>query len=51
MIPHITLLTRSVADLERSVAFYREGLGFSAKGIIGTELEDGALRSSTFNPV
>jgi uncharacterized protein len=43
MNPHITLLTLGVDDLERAVAFYREGLGFSSKGIIGTEFENGAV--------
>ena len=39
----ITLLTLSVDDLERSVAFYRDGLGFATNGIIGTEFENGAV--------
>lgn len=43
MTPHITLLTLGVDDLERSVAFYRDGLGFPTKGIIGKELENGAV--------
>lgn len=43
MNPHITVLTLGVDDLERSVAFYREGLGFSTQGIIGTEFENGAV--------
>ena len=43
MNPHITLLTLCVDDLERAVAFYRDGLGFSTKGIIGTEFENGAV--------
>src|SRR6266513_4749345 len=40
MNPHITLLTLGVDDLERAVAFYRDGLGFSTKGIIGTRSEE-----------
>jgi len=43
MNPHITLLTLGVDDLERAVAFYRDGLGFSTKGIIGKEFENGAV--------
>ena len=43
MNPHITLLTLGVDDLERAVAFYRDGLGFNTKGIIGTEFENGAV--------
>jgi uncharacterized protein len=43
MNPRITLLTLGVDDLERSVAFYRDGLGFRSKGIVGTEFEHGAV--------
>lgn len=43
MTPHITLLTLGVDDLERAVAFYRDGLGFSTKGIVGAEFENGAV--------
>lgn len=43
MHPHITVLTLGVADLERSVAFYRDGLGLPTAGIIGTEFEHGAV--------
>ncbi len=43
MNPRITLLTLGVADLERSVAFYRDGMGLRTPGIIGTEFENGAV--------
>lgn len=43
MTPNVTLITLGVDDLERSVAFYRDGLGFRTKGIIGTEIENGAV--------
>lgn len=43
MKPSITILTLGVADLERSVAFYRDGLGLPTKGIIGKEFEYGAV--------
>ena len=43
MNPHITLLTLGVEDLERAVAFYRDGLGFPTRGIVGTEYENGAV--------
>ena len=43
MKPRIKVLTLGVADLERSLAFYRDGLGLSTEGIIGTEFEDGAV--------
>jgi catechol 2,3-dioxygenase-like lactoylglutathione lyase family enzyme len=37
------LLTLAVDDLARAVAFYRDGLGFHTKGIVGTEFENGAV--------
>jgi len=41
--PLITLLTLGVADLERSLAFYRDGLGLPTEGIVGREFEHGAV--------
>lgn len=43
MQPNITLITLAVADLERSVSFYRDGLKFPTEGIVGTEHENGAV--------
>lgn len=43
MKPRITLITLGVADLERSLRFYRDGLGLPTKGIVGTEFEHGAV--------
>lgn len=43
MQPRITLITLAVDDLERAVAFYRDGLGLATKGIVGTEFENGAV--------
>lgn len=43
MKPRITLITLGVTDLEKSVEFYRDGLGFPTQGIIGTEFEYGAV--------
>lgn len=43
MNPRVMLITLGVDDLERSVAFYRDGLGFTTKGIVGAELENGAV--------
>ena len=34
---HISVITLAVTDLEKSLAFYRDGLGLPTKGIIGTE--------------
>jgi catechol 2,3-dioxygenase-like lactoylglutathione lyase family enzyme len=33
----IHIVTLAVADLERALTFYRDGLGFESRGIIGTE--------------
>ena len=43
MKPRITLLTLGVDDLEKSLAFYRDGLGLPTEGIVGTEFEHGAV--------
>src|SRR5690349_1322553 len=43
MKPRITVLTLGVDDLERSLTFYRDGLGFPTEGIIGREFEHGAV--------
>ena len=37
MEPHIDVITLAVEDLERALAFYREGLGLESSGVIGTE--------------
>ena len=43
MNPRITLITIGVDDLERSLRFYRDGLGLKTEGIVGTEFEHGAV--------
>jgi len=43
MRPRITVITVGVDDLERSLRFYRDGLGLPTQGIIGTEFEHGAV--------
>ncbi|MGH8503235.1 MAG: VOC family protein [Gammaproteobacteria bacterium] len=43
MKPRITLITIGVDDLERSLRFYRDGLGLKTEGIVGTEFEHGAV--------
>lgn len=50
MNPHITVFTLGVDDLERSVAFYRDGLGWTTAGIIGTEFEHGAVAFFQLQP-
>ena len=37
MEPRIDVITLAVADLERALAFYREGLRLESSGVIGTE--------------
>ena len=39
MNPHLDVITLAVRDLERAVAFYRDGLGLPTKGIVATEFE------------
>ncbi|MDR0358154.1 MAG: VOC family protein [bacterium] len=39
MKPRIQVITLAVADLDRSLAFYRDGLGLETEGLIGTEFE------------
>jgi uncharacterized protein len=43
MKPRITVITIGVDDLEKSLRFYRDGLGFATDGIIGKEFEYGAV--------
>ncbi|MBL8384234.1 MAG: VOC family protein [Burkholderiales bacterium] len=43
MQPSISILTLAVDDLERAVAFYRDGLGWTTAGIVGTEFAHGAV--------
>ncbi len=38
----ISVITLGVADLERAVHFYRDGLGLPTEGIVGTEFANGA---------
>lgn len=50
MKPRITVITLGVDDLERSLAFYRDGLGFPTDGIIGKEFEHGAVAFFDLQP-
>jgi hypothetical protein len=43
MQPRITLITLGVDDLERSLRFYRDGLGLATQGIVGQEFEHGRV--------
>ena len=50
MQPRITFITLGVDDLERAVAFYRDGLGLATNGIVGTEFEHGAVAFFNLQP-
>lgn len=43
MEPRLSVVTLAVADLERSLVFYRDGLGLPTEGIVGREFEHGAV--------
>ncbi len=43
MKPQIAFITLAVNDLEKSLAFYRDGMGLQTEGIVGTEFEDGEV--------
>ncbi len=43
MQPRLTVLTLAVDDLDRAVAFYRDGLGWPTQGIVGAEIPNGAV--------
>lgn len=43
MKPRITVITLGVDELEASLRFYRDGLGFPSEGIVGKEFTHGAV--------
>jgi hypothetical protein len=50
MKPRVSVITIGVDNLERSLAFYRDGLGFPTEGIVGTEFEFGAVAFFEMQP-
>ena len=50
MKPRITVITLTVDDLERSLRFYRDGLGLPTQGIFGQEFEYGAVAFFDLQP-
>lgn len=50
MKPRITVITIGVDDLEKALAFYRDGLGFTTEGITGREFEYGAVAFFDLQP-
>jgi catechol 2,3-dioxygenase-like lactoylglutathione lyase family enzyme len=43
MQPRIGTISIGVTDLDRSIAFYRDGLGFPTEGIVGQKYENGTI--------
>jgi catechol 2,3-dioxygenase-like lactoylglutathione lyase family enzyme len=50
MKPRLSVLTLGVDDLERSLRFYRDGLGLRTDGIVGREFEHGAVAFFDLQP-
>ena len=50
MKPRLSIVTLGVDDLERSLRFYRDGLGLQTPGIIGAEFEHGAVAFLDLQP-
>lgn len=50
MKPYVTLITLGVDNLPAAVAFYRDGLGLPTEGIVGEELENGAVAFFDLQP-
>jgi catechol 2,3-dioxygenase-like lactoylglutathione lyase family enzyme len=50
MKPRIHVLTIGVDDLERSLRFYRDGMGLPTEGIVGREFEHGAVAFFDLQP-
>jgi catechol 2,3-dioxygenase-like lactoylglutathione lyase family enzyme len=50
MKPRISILTLGVDDLEKSLEFYRDGLGLPTQGIIGRQFEHGAVAFFDLQP-
>ena len=46
----ISVITLGVLDLEASLRFYRDGLGFPSEGIMGEEFEYGAVAFIQLQP-
>ncbi|AMV37130.1 VOC family protein [Planctomyces sp. SH-PL62] len=50
MKPRLSVVTLAVDDLERSLRFYRDGLGLATDGIVGEEFEHGAVAFFDLQP-
>lgn len=43
MKPRIKIIPSAVRGLEKSMAFYQDGMGLPTEGIVGVEFKDGAV--------
>ncbi len=50
MKPRVTVITLGVDDLDKSLAFYRDGLGLATEGPIGAEFEFGTVAFFDLQP-
>jgi len=50
MKPQISIITLAVGNLEKSVRFYRDGLGWKTRGIVGADYEYGAAAFFDLQP-
>ena len=50
MKPHVSIITLGVGNLEKSVRFYRDGLGWKTRGIVGADYEYGAAAFFELQP-
>lgn len=50
MKPRVSFITLGVDNLDRALAFYREGLGLPSPGIVGTEYALGAVAFFELQP-
>jgi catechol 2,3-dioxygenase-like lactoylglutathione lyase family enzyme len=41
--PRVKVITLGVNDLQKSLTFYRDGMGLPTEGVIGEEFENGAV--------
>ena len=49
MKPRINVITLAVTDLDKSFEFYNQGLGWESEGIVGKEIENGAVAFFTLS--
>ncbi len=50
MKPHVSIITLAVGNLEKAVRFYRDGLGWKTRGIVGADYDFGAAAFFELQP-